>query len=207
MEPGRCRDLGTTLAAAVSFGVYGRACQAMCRLGRWHLRREPPSMTSSWQVEVRESGINRGTGSGSPGLRLGAPGNPPADPATTSSAPPGPPTPARSAPRPSAASWPARRPTRSAAARACARAAAGICSPGNWSAIWCAVWTVNAVWPTPAIPPIAWIPTTAPGPRRGLRWPLPYWLGPLVPGAGEIPESASPRCLTPKLSPLALEGL
>ena len=39
-----------------------------------------------------------------------------------------------------------------------------ICPPGNLSASRCAACTANAVLPTPAMPPIAWMPTTAPAP-------------------------------------------
>ena len=66
-------------------------------------------------------------------------------------------------PRRSAAGWPARRPGPPAAAPACARAAAGrTARPGNAPASRCAACTAKAVLPTPAIPPIAWIPTTPP---------------------------------------------
>ena len=39
-----------------------------------------------------------------------------------------------------------------------------ICPPGNRPASRCAACTANAVLPTPAIPPIAWMPTTPPAP-------------------------------------------
>ena len=40
-----------------------------------------------------------------------------------------------------------------------------ICPSGNRGASWCAACTANVVFPIPAIPPIAWIPTTPPEPE------------------------------------------